>query len=68
GLYTYGPVNDGIGIFISSTNLGDQFNMVVIANPTALDDPEELASSFSDTLGELTKLAQDRAPRPEDAP
>jgi WS/DGAT/MGAT family acyltransferase len=58
GLYTYGPIADAIGIFISSTNLGDTFHMVVITNPTALEDPDELAASFTDTLSELVALAQ----------
>jgi diacylglycerol O-acyltransferase / wax synthase len=61
GLYTYGPIADSIGIFISSTNLGDFFHMVVIANPRALEDPAELAASFRDTLDELVQLAATRA-------
>ncbi len=57
GLYTYGPIGDAIGIFIAATNLGDAFHMTVIANPTALDDPAELAQSFIGTLAELVTLA-----------
>jgi hypothetical protein len=61
GLYTYGPIADSIGIFISSTNLGDFFHMVVIANPRALNDPAALAASFRDTLTELVELAGRRS-------
>jgi diacylglycerol O-acyltransferase len=61
GLYTYGPLGDRVGLFISSTNLGDTFNLVVNAMPTALEDPEELASSFKDTLSELVSLAASKS-------
>jgi WS/DGAT/MGAT family acyltransferase len=61
GIYTYGPIGDPVGIFTSVTNLGDSFNMVVNANPSALEDPDELAESFKDTLAELVTLAAQHA-------
>ncbi len=61
GIYTYGPVGDAVGLFISATNLGDCFNLVVNANPSALTDPFELAASFPDTLAELVQLAAQHA-------
>jgi diacylglycerol O-acyltransferase len=60
GLYTYGPIGDAIGIFIAATNLGDAFHLTVIANPTALSAPSELAASFKDTLAEMVQLAASR--------
>jgi diacylglycerol O-acyltransferase len=61
GIYTYGPISDAFGLFIASTNLGDAFHMVVNANPSALEDPAELAESFKETLAELVELSAQHA-------
>ena len=61
GLYTYGPIGDAIGIFIAATNLGETFHMSLTSNPTALEDPAELAELFTETLAELVELASSRS-------
>jgi diacylglycerol O-acyltransferase len=63
GIYTYGPISDAFGLFVASTNLGDSFHMVVNTNPSALEDPDELAESFKDTLSELVALSAQYADR-----
>jgi diacylglycerol O-acyltransferase len=60
-LYTFGPIGDSPGTFITSTNLGDLMHMVVGTNPSALEDPAELAASFKDTLAELVQLSAQHA-------
>jgi hypothetical protein len=60
GIYVFGPLSDTLGLFVAAYALGDEFNMTIISNPTALDQPDELAVGFTKVLAELVDLTAQR--------
>ena len=50
GMFAIGQVLDAIGVFVVGNSSGDRFNLTVLANPTALERPDELVSLFRDVL------------------
>ncbi|HEX3841960.1 MAG TPA: wax ester/triacylglycerol synthase family O-acyltransferase [Acidimicrobiales bacterium] len=63
GMFICGPVSDGGGLFVSAYSSGDRLDFTVLANPSALDAPDELAAGFHAALAELVALASERASR-----
>jgi hypothetical protein len=57
GMFPIGQVLDAIGVFVVANSSGDRFDMSVLANPTALERPDELVLMFADVLAELVGLA-----------
>ncbi|HWD53458.1 MAG TPA: wax ester/triacylglycerol synthase family O-acyltransferase [Acidimicrobiales bacterium] len=60
GMFICGPVSDGGGLFVSAYSSGDRLDFTVLANPSALDSPDELAAGFHQALAELVELASER--------
>jgi WS/DGAT/MGAT family acyltransferase len=58
GVYVYGPLADTIGLFAAAYALDQTFDMTIVSNPTALDDPYELGDGFVRALADLVALAQ----------
>ncbi len=62
GMFPIGQVLDSIGVFVVANSSGDRFDMCVLANPTALERPDELVSIFGTVLAELVDLASAQVP------
>jgi WS/DGAT/MGAT family acyltransferase len=61
GTFPIGQVLDTIGVFVVANSSGERFNLNVLANPTALECPDDLVGLFGQVLGELVRLAQSRS-------
>jgi WS/DGAT/MGAT family acyltransferase len=65
GSYPIGQVLDTMGVFVVGNSYGDHFDMSVLANPTEIERPDELASAFNDALADLVALATQQAATPQ---
>lgn len=57
-LYLEGPTAEGAGVNITVFSYGDRLNIVILVDPEALAEPEELASRMVDALAELATPAR----------
>ncbi|WP_101525705.1 wax ester/triacylglycerol synthase family O-acyltransferase [Nocardioides houyundeii] len=56
-----GPAADGAGLNITLTGYADRLGLAIVANPSAIDAPEELADRLRASLGELLAAYTDPA-------
>jgi hypothetical protein len=58
------PLGDTLGLFVAAYALADKFDMTIISNPSAMDNPDELAHRFTEVLDELVELSSKRTTAP----
>jgi diacylglycerol O-acyltransferase len=56
-LHILGPISDGIGAFVCLCNVRDTGCVSVLANPTALEHPDEFLAALPEIVAELVELA-----------
>jgi hypothetical protein len=52
-IFMCGPVADGAGLNVTITGYGGDLHVALVVNPSAVDDPRELAAAMTDALEEL---------------
>jgi diacylglycerol O-acyltransferase len=67
GIYSVGPILEGIGMNVTVWSYCDQLNVGVIACREHVADPHEITDGMADALAELVELARTQPTQPRDA-